>query len=102
MTRNPSSQPSYTTRSQAAAIIERWLATGEFPNRMLEDVREHRAFLMELVYGMVRWKRLLDWVVARYVRRSPEPSQQAFLLVGLYQLLKMTEVASYDAVHGTA
>ena len=91
----------YSTRSQAAAIIERWLATGDFPNLMLEDVREHRAFLMELVYGMVRWKRLLDWVVARYVRRSPEPSQQAFLLVGLYQLLKMTEVASFAAVHET-
>ncbi len=90
-----------STRAQAAAIIERWLATGGFPNRMLEDVREHRAFLMELVYGIVRWKRFLDWVVARYVRRSPEPSQQAFLLVGLYQLLKMTEVVSYAAVHET-
>jgi 16S rRNA (cytosine967-C5)-methyltransferase len=90
-----------TTRGQAAAIIERWLATGDFPNQMLEDVREHRAFLMELVYGIVRWKRLLDWVVARYVRRSPVPSQQAFLLVGLYQLLKMTEVAAFAAVHET-
>jgi len=90
-----------STRGQAAAIVERWLDTGDFPNRMLEDVREHRAFLMELVYGIVRWKRLLDWVVARYVRRSPNPSQQAFLLVGLYQLLKMTEVAAYAAVHET-
>ncbi|MFA5043611.1 MAG: 16S rRNA (cytosine(967)-C(5))-methyltransferase RsmB, partial [Kiritimatiellia bacterium] len=86
---------------QAAAIVERWLATGDFPNEMLEDVREHRAFLMELVYGIVRWKRLLDWVIARYVRRSPVPAQQAFLLVGLYQLLKMTEVAPYAAVHET-
>ncbi|MDP2991599.1 MAG: 16S rRNA (cytosine(967)-C(5))-methyltransferase RsmB [Kiritimatiellota bacterium] len=101
MVKNLSNQPSHTTRAQAAAIIERWLATGDFPNLMLEDVREHRAFLMELVYGIVRWKRLLDWVVARYVRRSPEPSQQAFLLVGLYQLLKMTEVASFAAVHET-
>jgi len=91
----------HTTRAQAAAIIERWLAAGDFPNRMLEDVREHRAFLMELVYGIVRWKRLLDWVVARYVRRSPNPSQQAFLLVGLYQILKMSDVASYAAVHET-
>ncbi|MFH1475992.1 MAG: 16S rRNA (cytosine(967)-C(5))-methyltransferase RsmB [Verrucomicrobiota bacterium] len=90
-----------STRGRAAAIIERWLATGDFPNRMLEDVREHRAFIMELVYGIVRWKRLLDWVIARYVRRSPNPSQQAFLLVGLYQLLKMTEVASFAAVHET-
>ncbi|MBU4285445.1 MAG: 16S rRNA (cytosine(967)-C(5))-methyltransferase RsmB [Verrucomicrobia bacterium] len=98
MAKNLSNQ---STRAQAAAIIERWLATGDFPKLMLEDVCEHRAFLMELVYGMVRWKRLLDWVVARYVRRAPEPSQQAFLLVGLYQLLKMTEVASYAAVHET-
>ena len=30
-----------STRTQAGAIIERWLATGDFPNRMLEDVREH-------------------------------------------------------------
>ena len=101
MAKNLSNQPSCNTRAQAAAIIERWLTTGDFPSRMLEDVREHRAFLMELVYGMVRWKRLLDWVVARYVRRSPEPSQQAFLLVGLYQLLKMTNVATYAAVHET-
>lgn len=98
MVNNHSNQP---TRGQAAAIIARWLATGDFPNLMLADVREHRAFLMELVYGIVRWKRLLDWVVARYVRCSPHPSQQAFLLVGLYQLLKMTEVASFAAVHET-
>ncbi|MDD5678457.1 MAG: 16S rRNA (cytosine(967)-C(5))-methyltransferase RsmB [Kiritimatiellae bacterium] len=98
MVNNPSN---HSTRNQAAAIVERWLATGEFPNLMLEEVREHRAFLMELVYGIVRWKRLLDWVVARYVRRSPNPSQQAFLLVGLYQLLKMTDVVSYAAVHET-
>jgi len=101
MAKNISNQPSHITRARAAAIIERWLATGDFPSLMLENVREHRAFIMELVYGIVRWKRLLDWVVARYVRRAPEPSQQAFLLVGLYQLLKMTEVAPYAAVHET-
>ncbi|MBU0714063.1 MAG: 16S rRNA (cytosine(967)-C(5))-methyltransferase RsmB [Verrucomicrobia bacterium] len=101
MAKNLSNQQSSPTRAQAAAIIERWLVTGDFPNLMLENVREHRAFLMELVYGIVRWKRLLDWVVARYVRRSPLTSQQAFLLVGLYQLLKMTEVAPFAAVHET-
>ncbi len=101
MTKKSSIQPAHTTRSQAAAIIRRWIVTGDFPNRMLEDVREHRAFLMELVYGIVRWKRALDWVVARYVRRAPDSSQQAFLMVGLYQILKMTEVAAYAAVHET-
>jgi len=55
------------TRARASAIIARWLATGDFPNRpgsagtlypgeMLADVCEHRAFLMELVYGIARWK----------------------------------------------
>lgn len=100
-TKRPANQSSNAARSQAAALIARWLVEGDFPSLLLEDVREHRAFCMELIYGVVRWKRLLDWVVDRYVQRVPDPSRRAFLLVGLYQILQMNDVASYAAVHAT-
>ncbi len=88
-------------RAVAADIVACWLSTGAFPNRMLAALTCHRAFIMEMVYGIVRQRRLLDWVIARFTRRMPPPEARAFLYVGLYQLLLMENVAHYAAVHTT-
>ena len=36
-----------------------------FPDRMLAHQAPNRAFVMEVVYGIVRHKRMLEWVIAR-------------------------------------
>ncbi len=69
--------------------------------RLLETADGPRAFLMELVYGVVRWRRFLDWAVSRAARQAPPPDLQAFLQVGLYQILKLDTVPPYAAVNET-
>lgn len=92
-------------RLAAARLIERWLRTGAFPNRLFEEEdrvpASGRAFVMEMVYGVVRWRRRLDWLLDACCRRSPDPSLRALLWVGAYQVLMLSEVEPYAAVNET-
>jgi len=94
-------RPPTNSRAVAAGILERWLATGAFPERLLERVGADRPFVMEMVYGTIKARRRLEWVLRRVVRHLPPPPLRAVLLVGLYQLLDLAEVASYAAVNET-
>jgi len=89
------------TRALAAEIVDRWLRTHAFPDRLLESVSADRAFVMEVVYGVVKRRRSLEWVVHRCARRTPDPGVMATLMVGLYQILCMDHVAPYAAVNET-
>lgn len=88
-------------RDTAARIIARWLRTGDFPNRLLEAVTADRAFVMEMVYGVVRGRRRLEWMVSQYANRQPDADILALLLIGFYQLTGMSDVADYAAVNET-
>ena len=88
-------------RASAVGIVAEWLAAGRFPERLMGPVTDDRAFIMELVYGVARWKRALEWVVSRCADREPDGVLLPYLLVGLYQLLRMDNVAQYAAVNET-
>lgn len=88
-------------RLVAAQIIARWLTSANFPNRMLDAVPKNRAFMTEIVQGIVRWKRPLEWIIRQTARHDPPPLLKAFLFIGLYQLLMMDNVAEYAAVSET-
>ena len=88
-------------RYLSAQIITRWLISGDFPNRMLNTVLKDRAFVTEIVQGVVRWKRLLEWVIKQTAKHVPPPLLKSFLLTGLYQLLMMDKIADYAAVNET-
>ncbi len=77
------------------------MKSGEFPNRLIPAEIPDRAFVMELVYGVVRWKRMLEWVLEQRARRQPDPELRALLLIGLYQILCLSNVAAYAAVNET-
>lgn len=89
------------SRGVAAAILATWLERGDFPDRALETVTADRAFVQELVFGVVRQRRALEWVLRKLVEREPERPMFALALVGLYQLLWLTDVAPFAAVHET-
>ena len=89
------------SRAAAAGILLRWFRTADFPNRLLDEVAEDRAFVMELVYGSVKWTRALEWIGGRLARRPPRPEVRAVLDVGLYQVLWLDSVAPHAAVHET-
>lgn len=90
-----------TSRAVAADIVRIWLDTGKFPDRLLADVVSDRAFVMEVVYGIARWLRLLDAYTGQLTDRVPDRLVRPPLLVGLYQLLVMTDVPDHAAVHET-
>lgn len=88
-------------RAVAAGIIARWMETGDFPDRMMNRVRANRGFVMEVSYGVVKWKRELEWVLKQCMKQLPGIPLRAHLMVGLYQCLHMDTVESYAAVNET-
>ncbi len=89
-----------SARATAARIIERWLGTGDFPNRLLDGVENDRAFVMEVVMGVARWRRALDWIIARRVRHPPDARVRAVLLAAIYELCFMDDAADHATVNG--
>ncbi len=91
----------FNSRAAAADILLRWFRTAKFPDRLLDGVAEDRAFVMELVYGAVKWTRALEWIAGLVARRAPRPEVRAILDIGLYQVLMLDTVAPYAAVNET-
>jgi 16S rRNA (cytosine967-C5)-methyltransferase len=90
-----------TPRATAAEIITTWLNTGQFPDRLLPETADSRAFIMGMVYGVVRQRRALEWLADTLSDRTPAPDTLPFLFVGLYQLLFMDDIEPYAAVDET-
>lgn len=97
MTMQPLSQP----RLKAVRIIYRWLERGDFPDNLLEGISSNRAFIVELVHGVIRWKRTINWIIRQYAHARPDRKTYPFLLVGIYQLFMMENMEDYAAVMET-
>ena len=89
------------SRTVAVEIIARWLENESFPDRQLAEVTSDRAFITELVYGVVRRKVTLEYIEQKYVTRRPENFPLAALHIGVYQLLFMNNVEEFAAVNET-
>ncbi|MEI7850989.1 MAG: 16S rRNA (cytosine(967)-C(5))-methyltransferase RsmB [Kiritimatiellales bacterium] len=89
------------SREVAAEIIYRWIESESFPDRQLAEVKDNRAFITELVYGVVRRKLALEYIEQKFVPRRPEGFILAALHVGVYQLCFMDNVEEFAAVHET-
>jgi len=89
------------SREVAAEIIYNWIESESFPDRQLADVKDDRAFVTELVYGVIRRKLALEYIEQKYVNNRPEDYILAALHVGVYQLCFMDNVEEYAAVHET-
>jgi 16S rRNA (cytosine967-C5)-methyltransferase len=67
---------------------------------MIADSADH-SFVMKLVYGVVRNKLALQWVLAQRADKMPKGLALAALMVGIYQLLLMDAVPDYAAISTT-
>ena len=92
---------SENSRLAAARIVSSWLKSQTFPDREFDALETSRAFVMEMVLGIVRWYGALSWIRDRLAPQKPRPEVDACILVGLYQLLFMDDVQEYAAVHET-
>jgi 16S rRNA (cytosine967-C5)-methyltransferase len=91
-----------SSRFVAAKIIGQWLNEGDFPDRLMSSANvKDRAFVMEIVYGIARWRRLLDGIIRILSSRQPDSQLRPYLLVGVYQIFKMGSVATHAAVYET-
>jgi len=89
------------SRAKCAEILAAWLATGDFPDRLMNNVATDRAFVMEVVFGTVKRKRSLEWLVRQCAAGKPEKAALPFLMIGIYQALFMTDVVDYAWVNET-
>jgi 16S rRNA (cytosine967-C5)-methyltransferase len=98
-----------SVRAVALEILRRVEVDGAYPDPLLErwpararlDVRD-RALLTELVYGTLRWQRLLDWHLARVSHRpiaGLAPWLRALLRLSAYQLAFLDRIPPRAAVH---
>ena len=61
-----------------------------------------RGLCQELVYGVVRWERTLDWLIAlRTEGRTQKATLQILLRLGLYQMFWLDRVPDHAAVNET-
>jgi 16S rRNA (cytosine967-C5)-methyltransferase len=98
-------------RAIALEILRRVEATDAYAN-LLVDARlqrsrlsgPDRALVTELVYGVLRWRGKLDWVLAPVLDRPVDaldsPVRQV-LHLGAYQLCCLTRIPDYAAVDET-
>lgn len=90
-----------SSRTVCARILARWLLTGDFPDRLIPGNTEQRNLVQEMVFGAVRWKRTLEWILEDLVARDPDPETKAYLLTGLYQLFRMDNIPAHAALNET-
>jgi len=96
-------------REIAASVLNRRRSGAEFTESLLETAlaasrlsAADRALCHELVLGVVRWQRTLDWLIARKTPgRSQKPALQNLLRLGLYQIFWLDRIPDHAAVHET-
>jgi 16S rRNA (cytosine967-C5)-methyltransferase len=96
-------------REIAIRVLRLRRASGDYVETLLErELARHplsppdRALCQELVYGMVRWRGTLDWLLARKTGgRAQNASLRALLHLGLYQLFWLQRIPDHAAVHET-
>ncbi|NQT93080.1 MAG: 16S rRNA (cytosine(967)-C(5))-methyltransferase RsmB [Lentisphaerae bacterium] len=98
---NEQSAEQITSRAVAAGIVRQWLENGDFPDRMMERIGRDRAFVTEMVYGVAKWRRALEWIVKGCADHSLDEKTLPYLFVGIYQAIMMDNVEEYAAVNET-
>jgi 16S rRNA (cytosine967-C5)-methyltransferase len=96
-------------RTKALEVLTRWEKRGSpmdplFDAMVMQDpliTDRDKAFVREVVYGVLRWQGRLDWIISAYSRIKPLRMERAVITVlrmGAYQLLFMDRVPSRAAV----
>ena len=96
-------------REIAARVLRRrWNSPGYVESLLEQELARaalsklDRALCQELVYGLVRWERTLDWLIARRTNgRAQERGAQLLLRLGLYQIFWLQRIPAHAAVYET-
>jgi 16S rRNA (cytosine967-C5)-methyltransferase len=96
-------------REIAVRVLVQRARAGQYVENLLEKALAaealsppDRALCQEIVYGLVRWERTLDWLVARKTDGRAQNSTIRLLLhLGLYQIFWLQRIPDHAAVHET-
>lgn len=88
-----------TPRGAAASIILKQLQAPTFSDYEIEKLKTHAAAVMEIVYGVNRYRRTLQWFLAALVKKKPPLHLEAILLCALYQLVYLDNEPDHAVVH---
>lgn len=100
---------SNNSRAVALRLLSRWETGNDFADESLHsELRRStlspadRGLLVELFYGVIRWRALLDWVIAeRCKEKAPQGELANLLRLGVYQILLLDRVPDHAAVNET-
>jgi 16S rRNA (cytosine967-C5)-methyltransferase len=99
--------------ANARGVAVRLLLAAEEPGDFLENRLERdsgfmalagvdRRLCQDLVFGILRWQRTLDWLGEKAgVQRPPPPPARVLLRLGLYQLFWLDRIPEFAAVNET-
>ncbi|OED34553.1 16S rRNA (cytosine(967)-C(5))-methyltransferase [PVC group bacterium (ex Bugula neritina AB1)] len=99
------------TRALALDLLEKWEKTDQFLAQILDSCckqkklnEKDRAFLQELVYGVLRWRPWLDSVIKKSVK-DPQKKMSSLiknvLRLGIYQMVFLEKVPIYASINET-
>jgi len=100
-----------TPRDDAARILVQWETSQAYIEHIFHDwltgypgSDRDKRFLQELVYGTVRWKKRLDYIIATQYHGQygkAEHLVRELLRLGLYQIIHMDSVPAAVAINET-
>jgi len=99
----------YNFRSITYNILFKIIYQGAFPDLVLKNYfNKHnlsdtdRRLTTETVYGVLRWKRRLEYIIKLYVKKEVKGKKiDVLLLIGVYQLLFLDSIPDYAAINET-
>jgi 16S rRNA (cytosine967-C5)-methyltransferase len=108
MTSRPGKTAISPARKVAMDLLYRVEAEGAFASVLIASIpeasleRRDRALVQELVLGVLKWRRTLDYFIERYAGRDPSELDLQVLItlrLGLYQLRYLSRVPASAAVN---
>jgi 16S rRNA (cytosine967-C5)-methyltransferase len=94
-------------RAACIEALTRWEKGTEFADAILHHALEQdrfstldRALFMEIFYGIIRFRRTLDFLIAKLRNEEPDGRTRQALRLGLYQLIR-TRIPRHAAVNET-
>lgn len=95
-------------RQIAYRVLARHRRTGAFVDSLLDAELENcdlspadRHLVQELVYGCVRWRATLDWLIQKKAPGRQRSGVSILLQLGLYQMFWLSRIPDHAAVNET-
>lgn len=90
-------------RSIAVSLLEAWYAHQDLPTHQIHERSDGdgAGLVMEVVYGVLRQQRFIDYVLAGCMKKPPEAPVLALLRAAVYQILFLNPTDRFAVVHAS-